>query len=106
MAENDKKGEDFITLGPVLEDGTQPYIRHRADHSIETGVSRIMEEGKPMYGDEKSLVRLTPRDPWSYNVEPLQEKSAATSGPAKVATKAYREGWDSIFGGSKTVGVA
>jgi hypothetical protein len=31
---------------------------------------------------------------------------AAGSGPAQVATDAYRQGWDNIFGGKRSVGQA
>ena len=31
---------------------------------------------------------------------------AVRSGPAQVATDAYRQGWDTIFGGRQPVGVA
>lgn len=103
-------GKDFVALGPDLGDGTRPFFRHRSDHTIETGYSRAVEDGKPINTSEHgSLVRLTPVGGPIYEVETLYEnrpQEGDAKGPAKVSSDAYRRGWETIFGTKKPVGDA
>ena len=109
MSDDDKK--DFLHLGPDLGDGHHPYIRHREDCAIETGIAKTCKEGEPVNLCD-GVLRLTPRGPGPlYNVDQVYERtrtdeaSSERSGPAMVSNKAFRAGWDNIFG-SKTVGQA
>ncbi len=100
-ADDDGKPEcpygDSVVLGPDLGDGTHPVVRHTSDHRIEYGTARILEPGqKPP--DNGEHLRLRPTGGPYYEVKPLK---GDRSGPAQVATRAYRNGWDNIFG--KTV---
>lgn len=103
--ENGKKGgcpgEDRLIIGPQLPDGSYTYVRHTEDHAIEGGAFRQHPAGEPL-GDDS--FRLIPRGDGQYAVRPAVDNPA--KGPAKVATKAYREGWDSIFGKRMPVGEA
>ena len=110
MAEDDKcSGNDTLTLGPDLGDGARPFIRHRSDHSMETGIARPPRDGESI--NSSDVVHLHHRGPGPvYDVEVLYEHAARAaeeegSGPAMVNSEAYRTGWDQIFG-SRTVGQA
>lgn len=99
---------DLIKLGPEMG-GMRPYARHTADHRIETGVLCLAKEGQTLqdgavYLEETSSAGL-------YNVvhehrSPGRKPPTTHSGPAMVASKQYKSGWDNIFGGKKTVGQA
>lgn len=82
--------DDKLVLGPAVEGG-RVFVRKRGD-SLETGVAQIVPDGKPLMGCD--LVQLTRSDVQDvYDVTTLYEGS----GPAKVTSNAYREGWDRIF---------
>lgn len=57
-----------------------------------------LEEGKPIHNFDEdcefATVRPDPSDPGHALYEPAEEVS---KGPTKVATPAYREGWDRVF---------
>ena len=59
---------------------------------------RPVREGEALTGNEFSM---EPKDAEHgvFHVRPLPEEvRAAISKPSKVATPAYREGWEAIFG--------
>jgi hypothetical protein len=108
MAEDDPKkppvcpGEDQLVIGGAPdESGHVPYVRHTADHEIEAGVMRPVQEGEAI--DENSF-RLEHRSGPIYAVKPVSEGDR--KGPAKVASDAFRSGWDNIFGKRQPVGQA
>ena len=75
-------------------------IRSREDR-IEIGELRPTEHGRPRAGE---LVKLTQRSEHArlFDVEVLlpgpRGADAPRSGPAQVATDAYRSNWEAIFG--------
>ena len=102
-------GPDVAILGAPTERGVQ--ILRMRQGQVELGELRAAEEGKPILGES---VRLRPREDREglYDVETLARGPLATrvptspdralparKGPAKVATEAYRAGWESIFRG-------
>jgi len=109
---------DVALLGGPTENGGIHILRMR-DGQVELGELRTLEHGKPILGES---VRLHPRDdrPGLFDVEtlargPLARRppqqmqppqptsvalAATRKGPAKIATEAYRSGWESIFRGS------
>jgi hypothetical protein len=70
---------------------------------IELGELRALEEGRPITGE---IVTLAPRkdNPLVCDVKDSYSPASPAArvvhhkGPAKVATTAYRQGWDEIFG--------
>lgn len=90
-----------MVLGPELPSGDGRFVLRKRDGRIETGAIRKSEEGKPIHGE---LVRLSPRDADEaglYDVEVLYDgrpKTDTASGPPKVNSDAYREGWGRLFG--------
>jgi len=98
---------DVVLLGPPTADGAGVHVIRARDERVEAGELRALREGRPITGE---IVTLRPREsnpsvcdvtdsysaPAASNAGPPPQ--LAHKGPAKVATRAYREGWDEIFG--------
>ena len=96
---NTKK--DQIRFGPSVSPGVLEATIRRQDGEIEIGTVREVQEGQPVQEGHEYLqmeVGDTP-DGW-HSFDTLYK-----SGPAQVATPAYRAGYDRIFG-KREVGVA
>ena len=98
--ETDKK-QDVVFVHSPLEEGDGFRVLRKRDDAIELGELRSVQEGRPIHGE---MVRLSPRKEHErlFDVEVLVQKpeptSSPRSGPAQVATQAYRTNWDAIFG--------
>jgi len=94
---------DTITLGPqIAADGTRLGLRQRENSLEEVHVVPLVN-GRPLEADS-TILALSHRQGEVYDV--IDSYKPARSGPAQVATKAYRTGYDRIFGGSAAVGQA
>ncbi len=91
------KGEDFmIPLPRVSEDAPQMVLRHREDHSTEVMTLLPTGDGKPLPpGAELIHCERDKDNEMRYNVKSLYQDPR--KGPSRVATKQYRDGWDTIF---------
>ena len=95
---------DVVLVGPPVDEQRWPVLRHRADR-LEVGELRAMREGQPL-APAGEVVRLRPRREHArlFDVEVLADLDvdgdAARSGPAQVASEAYRLGWETTFGKS------
>ena len=108
MADEDKKGGetackdgDMMVVGPSLG-GICPFVRHRPDHTVESGLARVRPADEPI--PEGSLF-LKHREGNAFDVHPVSKggsDGAPSKGPAKVTTEAYRNGWENIFWPKKT----
>jgi hypothetical protein len=95
---------DVVMLhGPTDDGGGTKIVRARPG-KIEAGEIRPVREGQPLGSGE--VVTLAPREgmPRVCDVSVLRESQAAPTdargaGPAQVATRAYRDSWERIFGG-------
>ena len=106
---------DIALLGGPTERGDGVTIVRLREGQVEVGELRAAEEGKPILGESVRLHRRA-EHPRLVEVEtlargPLAPGARATSGPtttakgpAKVATEAYRTGWESIFGAPRSGG--
>src|SRR4051812_24323701 len=87
----------LLALAPTERGDGVHVLRKRAE-SIELGEVRPAKDGQPIHGE---LVRLKAREesPRVFDVEVLADTRSreARSGPAQVATTAYRKNWDAIF---------
>jgi hypothetical protein len=100
------KGKDLVRLGDPVGERVCPFIRHKADCSIQTGFLRKARDGEPLSAGAVQLGN--PQGDGVYEV--LDEVAPVValdhSGPAQVASDAYRDGWDGIFGKRQPVGEA
>lgn len=96
-----RTGEDVVLVHSKVEDGEGWRVLRAREGRVEAGVIRTAEEGKPIHGE---LVRLAPRPGVPegapiFDAEVQYAAPAAGRGrPAQVATTAYRDHWDEIFG--------
>ena len=103
MADEDPKKHsceagDEIQIGPDLGNGHHQAIRHTADHQQLVGTVRPVRDGEHLTGRE---FYVEPKDEARgiFHFRPLSgDVQAAIRKPSKVASPAYREGWDAIFG--------
>jgi hypothetical protein len=89
--------KDVVLLGPPTKDGAGLHVLRARDERIELGELRALQEGRPITGE---IVTLAPREgnPHICDVKESFAPPSQAKGPAKVATSAYRQGWDDIFG--------
>ena len=109
------KPKDQIRIGPEVAPGRRIAVRRCGD-TIAVGTFVSMKDGQPI-PEGAELIRLANKqdaDGWRdatvlYRNEPEAElaplEETRGSGPAQVATPAYRTGYDRIFGKQK-VGLA
>jgi hypothetical protein len=102
MARDDEAGADVVLLAGPTDDGEGIRVIRSRDERLESGEVRPLKDGKPLGSGE--VVRLAPRagSPRVCDVEVLARVGAPerTGGPPKVATNAYRDSWERIFGES------
>jgi len=97
-----KDDRDVAFLYGRTEDGDGYRLLRARKGRIEAGEVRPLREGRPLHGGE--LVKLKAREnvPNLYDVEVSCELPARReSGPAQVATDAYRRNWERIFNAPK-----
>lgn len=93
------KPKDRVCIGPDLSERSRLAVRDR-DGRLDTMIFRETKSGEPIPPGAE-FVRVGPdRDGWR-DVETIYK----TGGPAQVATPAYRDGYDRIFGKQK-IGLA
>ncbi|MDI3288848.1 hypothetical protein [Polyangium sp. 15x6] len=101
------KADDVVMIHSPMSDGQGYHVLRLREGNVELGAIRNMREGAPVHGD---VVKLSPRKEHErlYDVEVLVKGPNAPepprSGPAQVATDAYRANWDAIFGAGRGSG--
>lgn len=91
--------KDKLILGPPAKDSGYSFCVRTREDKAELGLVKRLKEGEPIHGE---VVRLRGEAP----VFDVESTGVDTSGPPKVTTPAYRQGWDRIFGGEMPVGEA
>lgn len=109
---------DLALVGGPTEHGDGVTILRLRDGQAEIGELRAAEPGRPILGESVRLharaehprlfeVETLARGPLARRLRPEGEAAEARStptsparskGPARVASDAYRTGWESIFG--------
>jgi hypothetical protein len=102
MPEDEKRPDVVLLQGPT-EDGEGVRVLRAREDRLEVGEVRPLKEGQPIIAGE--VVKLLPRAGSRVcDVEVLAKlgagdaAKAAQIGPAQVATRAYRDSWERIFG--------
>jgi hypothetical protein len=102
MAADPADTSDVVLLTGPTEDGEGIKVVRAREERIEAGEVRPLKDGKPLGAGE--IVKLAPRPgtPRVCDVEVLTKvgREERGSGPPQVATSAYRESWERIFGGT------
>ena len=97
------KRTDVAWVQGFDEQRKELHILRQRNRTVEAGIVRPIEEGRPIDGD---LVRLTPRPefPLLCDVEEVlqhpdrpKDPPPGHAGPPMVASEAYRRGWDAAF---------
>lgn len=103
------KKEDVVFVHSPAEDGEGYRVIRKREDAIEIGEMRAVQEGRPLHGE---LVKLKPRKESErlFDVEVLASREElgqglGHAGPAQVATEAYRDGWEAIFGAREDPGL-
>lgn len=99
---------DVVMMHGQTEDGVGARVLRARPGRLEAGEVRPLKDGRPLVAGE--IVRLERRsdNPQLHDVhvehviKPSDVKATVSpadhSGPAQVATEAYRESWDRTFG--------
>lgn len=105
-SDGDSPAKDVVLVHSPSDSGEGYRVVRLRDSSVEVGEIRSMREGAPIHGE---VVKLTPRKEHErlFDVEVLVPRADAATpalpdgrtGPAQVATAAYRTNWEMIFGG-------
>jgi hypothetical protein len=107
---SDGDGFDVVLVHSKTADGEGARVLRARPGRLEAGEVRPMREGQSLTpgGDVVRLVRRTEAAAPVYDVHveyqvPAAPETAAEakSGPAQVATHAYRESWERTFGPRK-----
>ena len=93
---------DVVMMHGTTPDGAGAKVLRARPGRLDAGEVRPLKDGQPITAGE--VVRLERRQdaPALYDVKVEHEVKAAARtqvGPAQVATEAYRESWERIFGG-------
>ena len=93
---------DVLMMHGATDDGGGAKVLRARPGRLDAGEVRPLKEGHPISGE---VVRLERRKdaPALFDVHVEHEVKAAKAqvGPAQVATEAYRESWERIFGSRK-----
>lgn len=105
---------DVALLGGPTSDGKGVSILRARQGRLEAGEVRPLESGKPISGEVVSLkprpafpllcdveTHVTTQEPGTPRKEPEGDVARRRSGPAQVASDAYRENWETIYLRSK-----
>ncbi len=93
--------KEVLIPGPPIPGG-RVCLRHTADHKLAVGALVEVPEGSPI----PENAHVVEQEDGVLKVGPSVAELKASHGPAQVATPAYREGHDRIFGKKPTVGLA
>lgn len=102
--ETDKVDGDVMVMLGKSEDGHLRALRARQGE-VAVAELRELKEGQPVTGDEIISLKEREGSPVLWDVEVVHElrdrkqaEARAHKGPAQVASAAYRDNWDAIFG--------
>jgi hypothetical protein len=101
-AEVATESHDVVLVHGQTDDGEGVRVLRSRPGKIEAAELRAVKQGAPIHGGE--LVRLRAREGspvlWDVEVEYDGRTDGKHKGPMRVSTRAYRDNWDRIFGGS------
>ena len=102
-----ESGFDVLMPHGKTEDGEGARVLRARPGRLEAGEVRPLREGKPLVKGEVVSLSRRKDAPALYDVkvehaveapQAMASPQKTTPGPAQVATRAYRESWERIFG--------
>lgn len=97
---------DVLKVGPELPGGARPFIRHKKDHEIQTGIITPVREGEALNGRNVFHLESRTQDDDFDVTEIATAPTPQGTGPAMVNSEEFKTGWDRIFGSKPAVGEA
>jgi hypothetical protein len=101
-----RKRKDLVLAVGSTKDGDGAVVLRSRAQQLELAEMRPLQDGRPIQGEVVRLERR-PEMPLLFDAETILEappaerppapKSAERSGPAQVASDAYRKNWDAIW---------
>ena len=90
---------DVVLMHGRTEDGEGIRVLRAREGKVEAGELRAMKQGVPLASGEVVCLSQRAEHPllWDVKVQCRVETGKGHGGPARVATRAYRRNWDSIF---------
>ena len=111
----EKSGDDFdvVMVHGKTADGNGACVIRARPGRLEAGEVRALESGRSL-APGGQVVQLSPRGPSTPNVYDVKveyevpgarqdSEAQPTSGPAQVATRAYRDSWERTFGSRRSM---
>ena len=106
MDETKPKLKDQVLVLGKNDDGDMLISRRKPNGRVTVGEATPIKEGKPL-PQSGEIVYLKERAPGcpmydvedSFDLSKEEQSEDSSSGPAMVASPAFRSNWDSIFGG-------
>lgn len=95
-----KKTDQAIVIDETEDEATLVRLRQNEEgrRSVEVGRVKKTDAMTPEELKDREIINVKKRKGSPiYDVEVIQE-GTGHKGPARVATRAYRDGWDRIFG--------
>lgn len=99
MSTKDDDTDERVLMGPMMPDGYRAICRQDDEGNLVGGLARVVKDGEPL--SENAFFAEHEQGP-VYRIKSVFSANVKT----KPATKEYRQGWDRIFGGSRTVAQA
>lgn len=84
---------DEVFLGPRLFGDARLAVRHTSNHDVVPCIASPVVDGRPLddHGEVVALERIS-KDRYAIT-------GSYRTGPARVTSNAYRDGWDRVFSG-------
>jgi hypothetical protein len=99
MEDDREKDKDVVFLHSPTEDGEGAHVLRARRGNLETGEVRPLKEGKAVGVGEIVALHPRPDAPRVCDVTvAYAPPKRGSSGPAQVASRAYRDEWERIFG--------
>lgn len=96
---DEKAAADVVLMHGRTEDGEGIRVLRAREGKVEAGELRAMKQGVPLASGEVVCLSQRAEHPllWDVKVQCRVETGKGHGGPARVASRAYRRNWDSIF---------
>lgn len=94
-----RKNDDVLLVHSPTSDGEGWNVLRARQGRVEFGAIRNLEDGRPIHGEVVALRRRpgVPENVPLFDVEVQYAPPRVRSGPAQVATAAYRKNYDATF---------